>query len=199
MASRLNWLRIKSFSCPPVVSNLEQTVLPWQDQSKVRYVWQGGYPRWRDGRRLSKFIQDTTENTYVTFDNLKEWYNRLKGIHEAFSKVAENMDRTRDFIASFFLFRSHSAYLAGVKLALSGQIPEAYMVLRGTLECALYGLYVARKASVREIWLRRDEDEEAKKKVRQEFKVGNILKMAFISLWRLSTGWKLSLLGILLT
>ena len=28
---------------------------------------------------------------------------------------------------------------------------------------------------------------------------GNILKMAFISLWRLSTGWKLSLPGILLT
>jgi len=133
-------------------------------------------PGWGDDP-LSKFIQDTTENAYATFHNLKDWFNRLKGIHMAFSKAAENMNRTPDYITSFFLFRSHSAFLAGVKLALSGQVPEAYMVLRGSLECALYGLYVARKAAVREVWLRRDESEEAKRKVRREFKVGNLFEV----------------------
>lgn len=140
-----------------------------EDHSKVP-------PGWGDDP-LSKFVQGTTENTYATFYNLKEWYNRLKDIHVAFSKAAENMDRTPDFLASFFLFRSHSAYLAGVRLALSGQVPEAYMVLRGSLECALYGLYVARKPSVGEVWLRRDEDEQAKKKVKQEFKVASLFQV----------------------
>lgn len=53
-------------------------------------------PGWGDDP-LSKFIQGTTDNTYATFHNLKEWYNRLRDIHQAFSKVAENMDRTADF------------------------------------------------------------------------------------------------------
>ena len=133
-------------------------------------------PGWGDDH-LSKFIQSTTENTYATFYNLKEWCNRLKGIHVAFSKAAENMDRTPDLLATFFLFRSHSAYLAGVRLALSGQVPEAYMVLRGSLECALYGLYVARKPSVREVWLRRDEDDDAKKTARKEFRISTVFEV----------------------
>ena len=32
MASSLNWLRRKSFSCPQDVSNPKQSVLPGQDQ-----------------------------------------------------------------------------------------------------------------------------------------------------------------------
>lgn len=133
-------------------------------------------PGWGDDP-LSKFIQGTTDNTYATFHNLKEWCNRLRDIHASFTIATQNMDRTQDWFASFFLFRAHSAYLAGIRLALSGQVPEAYMVLRGALECALYGLYAARKPSVRETWLRRDEDEATRKKVRQEFKVANTLKV----------------------
>ena len=133
-------------------------------------------PGWGDDP-LSKFIQGTTDNTYATFDNLKEWYNRLSDINAFFGDATQNMDRAQDWFAAFFLFRAHSAYLAGLRLALSGQVPEAYMVLRGTLECALYGLYVARKPSVSEIWLRRDEDEVSRRKVRKEFKVANVFQV----------------------
>lgn len=133
-------------------------------------------PGWGDDL-LSKFIQGTTDNIYATFDNLKEWYNRLRDIHASFSVATQNMDRTQDWFASFFLFRGHSAYLAGTRLSLSGQVPEAYMVLRGALECALYGLYVARKPSVRETWLRRDDDAISRKRVRQEFKISNVFEV----------------------
>ena len=133
-------------------------------------------PGWGDDP-LSKFIQGTTDNTYATFHNLKEWYNRLSDINASFGDATQNMDRAQDWFASFFLFRAHSAYLAGIRLALSGQVPEAYMVLRGALECALYGLYVARKPSVSEIWLRRDEDEVSRRKVRKEFKVANVFQV----------------------
>ncbi len=132
-------------------------------------------PGWGDDS-LSKFIQDTTENTYATFHNLKEWYNRLREIHASFNVATQNMDRTQDWFASLFLVRAHSAYLAGVRLALSGQVPEAYMVLRGSLECALYGLHTARKPLVRETWLRRDEGNITMQKVKQEFKISTVLQ-----------------------
>jgi hypothetical protein len=67
--------------------------------------------------------------------------------------------------------------LGAVRLALSGQVPEAFMVLRGCLENALYGFYVTRKSLSQEIWLRRHDDEESKKKVRREFKISNLLKL----------------------
>jgi hypothetical protein len=139
-----------------------------------------GFPKvplgWGDDP-LSKFIQGTTDNTYATFHNLKGWYNCLRDIHASFSDATQNMDRTQDWFASFFLFRAHSAYLAGTRLALSGQVPEAYMVLRGVLESALYGFYVARNSSVRETWLRRNEDKATKKRMRQDFKIANIFQI----------------------
>ena len=133
-------------------------------------------PNWADDS-LSKFIQDTIDNTYATFHNLKPPYNRLKDIHIAFRKIVDNIENTPDWFATFFLVRSHSALLGAVRLALSGQVPEAYMVLRGCLENALYGFYVTRKAESRETWLRRHDNEESKKKVRKEFKISNLIDL----------------------
>ena len=67
-------------------------------------------PEWGDDP-LSTFIQGTTDNTYATFYNLKEWYNRLRDIHVVSTIVAENMNRSPDFFTSFFFVRSHSAFL----------------------------------------------------------------------------------------
>jgi hypothetical protein len=133
-------------------------------------------PSWADDS-LSRFIKDTLFNTYATFHNLKTPYNRLKGTHILFAKIVDNIEGTPDWFAAFFLVRSHSAFLGAVRLALSGQIPEAYMVLRGCLENALYGLYVTRNPSSQETWLRRHDDEESKKKVKKEFKISNLLDL----------------------
>lgn len=133
-------------------------------------------PNWADDV-LSKFIQDTIDNTYATFHNIKPLYNRLKDIHTVFCKIVDNINNTPDWFPIFFLVRSHSAFLGAVRLALSGQVPEAYMVLRGCLENAFYGFYVLRKPESKETWLRRHDDEKSKKKVRKEFKISNLLDL----------------------
>jgi len=133
-------------------------------------------PGWGDDP-LSKFIQDAIDNTYATFHNLKFPYNRLRDIHIVFNTIANHIDRTPNWFAAFFLIRSHAAFLGAVRLALSGQVPEAYMVLRGCLENALYGLYVTRNPSSQETWLRRHDNEESKKKIKNEFKVSNLLSL----------------------
>ncbi len=124
---------------------------------------------------LSQFIENAWHNTFATFHNLKVWYTLLKDVHLVFDSMAHNLDRTPDWFASFFLFRSHSAFLGSVRLALSGQIPEAYMVLRGCLENAFYGFYLSRVPTSREIWLRRHDDERSKKMMRKEFEVWHLL------------------------
>jgi len=83
---------------------------------------------------LSKFIKDAWHNTYATFANLKPQYTHLEAIHSAYQKIKDNLINTPEWFASFFLMRAHASYLGGVQLSFSGQIPEAYMVLRGCLE-----------------------------------------------------------------
>lgn len=124
---------------------------------------------------LSRFIEDARQNTLATFNNLKVQYNLLKDIHLIFNKIVSHINGTHDWFASFFLVRSHASFLGGVRLALSGQVPEAYMVLRGCIESALYGLYLSRNAASRETWLRRNDDEPSKKKVRREFTIRQLL------------------------
>jgi len=125
---------------------------------------------------LSEFIEKAIHNTYASFDGLKDWYNRFKDIHLVFQHIANNLDRTNDWFASFFLYRSHAAFLAGVRLALSGQVPEAYMVFRGCIENALYGLYISKNSESIKTWLSRHDDKKSKDKVRSEFTIGKLLR-----------------------
>jgi len=94
-----------------------------QDKKKMPPGW-GEDP-------LSAFIDNTLHNTYATFHNLKPQYNLLKSIHQVFDTIVHNLARSPDWFAAFFLFRSHSAFLGGVRLALSGAIPESYMLQGG--------------------------------------------------------------------
>ena len=131
-------------------------------------------PGWGEDS-LSAFIENALHNTYATFHNLKPQYNRLNNIHLVFDSIVHNLDRSPDWFATFFLFRSHSAFLGGVRLVLSGAIPEAYMLLRGCLETAFYGFYTRGDNQRQEIWLRRHDDEKSKAKVKKEFTIRNVL------------------------
>ncbi len=50
------------------------------------------------------------------------------------------------------------------------------MVLRGCLEIALYGLYVARNEARQEIWLRRHDDDLSRRRVASDFTIRNVLE-----------------------
>jgi len=132
-------------------------------------------PDWGEDK-LSKYIKEAWHNTYATFANLRPQYNHIKEIHLNYQKIIDNLINTPDWFASFFLMRSHASYLGAVQLSLSGQIPETYMVLRGCLENSLYGLYVTKNPDTQEIWLKRDENDESKKKCRNEFSASNLFK-----------------------
>lgn len=126
---------------------------------------------------LSEFIDTTRHNTFATFVNCPSQYNTLKSIQDAFRYATDNLINTPEWFAGFFLLKSHSAYLGGVRFSISGQCPESYMVLRGCIEAALYGLYFFRNKSSHETWLNRHNSEESLKRVKDEFKIGNLFSV----------------------
>jgi hypothetical protein len=129
---------------------------------------------------LSAFIETARQNTFATFANLKAIYGRLRDIDLLFVKATANLHGLRDdaaLLPATFLLRAHFSYRGACRLVLSGQIPEAYMVLRGSLENSLYGLFLHTHSEKAETWLRRHDDDASKKKVRDEFKIGPMLAL----------------------
>jgi len=124
---------------------------------------------------LGKFLEDAHYNMVATFSNLRPQYNALAKIDRIYTEIIDCLNQSPELVAPFFLIRSHSSFRGAVRLCLSGQIPEAQMVLRGCIESALYGLYVAGDTNRQEIWLRRHDDDASQRRVRNEFTIRNLM------------------------
>ena len=124
---------------------------------------------------LTSFIDNTRRNSFATYANHRTGYVALNEIDSLIRKVIESLYNTKDWFAAFFLFRAHSGFLASSHLAMSGQVAEAYAALRLSLENGLYGHYLAKNPASQETWLRRHDSQEAKRRVRDEFKIRTLL------------------------
>lgn len=134
-------------------------------------------PNW-ETNEIAKFFDAARSNEFATFANQGEWVARLSDIDLGYRKAIDGINHSKDWFSGFFLLRAHSNFLAVCRLCWSAQIPESYALLRSCLENALYGLYLSRHPESRETWLRRSDDAETKKKVKDEFKIGTMLKLA---------------------
>ena len=129
---------------------------------------------------LSNFFSEAEYNERVSALNLAPIYTLLQRLHAAFRRVEETVEkdnREELLVTRFLIVRSHSSLLAAIRLAMSGQLPESYAVLRATIEQAWYALHVAKDPQApnrAEMWLRRNEDEVSKSKCRSEFTVANV-------------------------
>lgn len=134
-------------------------------------------PNW-DANEISQFFDATRSNEFATFANKKDEIARFIDIDLGYRKAIDSVSHSKDWFAAFFLLRAHSNFLAACRLCWSAQIPEGYALLRSCLENALYGLYLAKNPTSRETWLRRNDGHAARQKVRDEFKIGTMLKLA---------------------
>lgn len=126
---------------------------------------------------LTKFLDLGRAHQFQAFEHLSGSYRRLRDVDAVFLKLGENLDNPPNLISPLFVYRSHSAYRAAAGLVLAGQVPETYMVGRGCLEFALYGLYFANKPHTFDTWIARNEGAAQKKEVRKEFPVGNLMEV----------------------
>jgi hypothetical protein len=126
---------------------------------------------------ISDFIEKCRNHSFQVFAGAREDYSRLVAIDKIFREIQNNLYNTNQLAASFFFLRTHSSWLAAVSLSMSGQLPESYMVLRGSIENAVYGLYICKHPELTEIWLKRNDTPAMKKKVRDEFHFSTMLEL----------------------
>jgi hypothetical protein len=125
---------------------------------------------------MSSFFEAAHHNNKAASVNLKLAWEHLSAISGLFDKVNDNLTNVQPWLPVHFMIDTFSCYLAGIRLATSGQIRPAYMVLRGCLESSLYGLHIAQDEEGKAVtWLNREVDEAALKAVRKEFSVGNVM------------------------
>ena len=127
---------------------------------------------------ISRYLVSTQENRWAAFVHLQPIWDHLVRIDQQFERATDNLSHQSRIALVFalqFLVRSRSSFLAGVQTCTGGQLAETYMLLRGCLESALYGLHITQRKEALEIWLRRDEGEAPKKRMRNAFAFGPLL------------------------
>lgn len=125
--------------------------------------------RWA-GDSLSDFIQAAFTNALATFVHKKHAFDHLLRIDGAFGRIGENFDNAANPLVAAMVHRSHSAFLASCRLAMSGQAVETFPLLRSCLEYALYALHINENSTFADVWLRRHDNDESLREVRRVFK-----------------------------
>jgi hypothetical protein len=145
--------------------------------------------------QLGHFLEACRHNELTTFVQKPELYSELSTINERFianrksmvlamTKVIITQNSGVDFsevklqpeewLEVYFYLRCHASFAAGVRLALSAQVPETYMVLRGCIENALYAWHVSTNEKLKRIWLDRHNDDASAKAVKKQFQIGEM-------------------------
>jgi hypothetical protein len=78
-------------------------------------------------------------------------------------------------IRGFFLM-SHGCFLGAIRLTSAGQLAEAYMLVRGAVERAVYAWYFSTHTEAFETWRKRNESEEARTAAKRELRISWMLK-----------------------
>jgi hypothetical protein len=106
---------------------------------------------------LSAFLDDASGNMLASFALLPDRCAKVRDVDGALTLLCKNLSDAGDWLTPMFVLKAHSAYRAAAGLAMAGQTPEAFALMRTALESALYGLYVHSTTGARGIWLDRSD------------------------------------------
>jgi hypothetical protein len=138
-------------------------------------------PPW-DNDPLSTFFRDAAYNERASSLNFVPIFALLQRIDGAVRDMEgavekDNVQELERVVPRLLAVRTHGSFLAGMRLAMSGQLSESCAVLRGCIELCWYALHIAKdpKAPDRaNIWLNRGDDVQSKRKCQNEFRVSNM-------------------------
>lgn len=126
-------------------------------------------------------IKAAEENSRGCLKSADPFVQRILKLDQLYTLIAGNQQKTQTVIGAMFLQRSHSAWIAATRLATAGQFPEAYMVLRGSLENGLYGFHLWKNPEEFELWHQRDRSPEDKSAFRGKFTYARTLSTLRLS------------------
>ncbi|MFN3261416.1 MAG: hypothetical protein ACE37J_12745 [Pikeienuella sp.] len=127
-------------------------------------------PGWGDDE-LTRFFEICRENQLATFHNKIESKRAIQ-IDQLFEKIFSKWINPRPSLPVLFFVRAVSAFRASSQLVFSGQIPEAFALLRLCLEWSGYASLIASDPKLFEVWISREDNKKAKRVFRDTFKFG---------------------------
>lgn len=125
---------------------------------------------------LAEFILNANQNSARFMRHPNIFRDKFFKIHGSFITAIKNLTNIKPLEPAFFLLRTHSAFLASVRLVSAGHLAESYPLLRSVLENALYGFFVWKKPEEFVAWLNRNDSKKAKDKATGHFAIGPIKK-----------------------
>lgn len=118
---------------------------------------------------LSQFWDMAGSNVIANFANNPPDLKPLRKVDSALLKIVEHQRQPRNVVVSLLLISAHAAFRAASNIIMSGMPTQSYPLIRNVLEHAGYAAMIARDPSLGEVWLRRHDSPEAKKKQRNTF------------------------------
>ena len=125
---------------------------------------------------LSRFLNAAHANALGAFADDRERYDALVEVDAVYRQLIANLGEISEPLAGALLMRAHGLFLGAVSLALSGLVAEAYVLLNRSLKAALQGVFVAGNPPRQELWMNRNNDDDARDLMRAEFKTENMLR-----------------------
>lgn len=129
---------------------------------------------------LSEFFRLADYNARVTAANYPAVFELLREVDVAFKRAEDAVERDSGvvrLVPRFLLVRTHSTFLAAVRAGMSGQLSEAFVLLRAAIEQSWYALHMAKDPGGEtrvDVWLRRNDDKRATAKCKAEFTIRNV-------------------------
>lgn len=130
-------------------------------------------PGWGEDE-LTGYFEHSRRNSFASFVHTGERYRKLAQVAAACELVRDSLHEPEDRNAPLFFFKAHASFLQAANLAMAGSIPESFMVMRGSIESALYGLYINKNPDSMAVWAARHDGIEQRKRVRSTFTIGRM-------------------------
>jgi hypothetical protein len=118
---------------------------------------------------LESFLVRAAQNREAVAHVLASEAEAARMLDSLFDEWLAGLESPEDPIAAGLAYRAHSALRAASQLLLSGQVVEAFPVIRTALESALYAQHMAFDVRVAQAWSQRSQSASAKKISKVEF------------------------------
>lgn len=129
---------------------------------------------------LTRFLEQLEVQTLASFASLPDWFGILiridQSVTERASTFFHEIDQPRRVSVKLFM-RCFATYRAAVRLAVSGQMFEATILMRSLLESAVYAWVCSTSETHRKAWEERSCGDAERKLSRKLFAWVDLLKL----------------------
>lgn len=136
---------------------------------------------------IEEFFEKANDNSFSALKHLSNTnvLRLARHVQQKFWEFSEVEHSWKDLMLPFFIRRCHASFLGSIRLASSGQTPEAYAVMRSCLEISLYALFIHDDTDITVdngvemprrcfVWLNRGHNAETKSECRKLFTMKNV-------------------------